>query len=160
MKKVRFAIGTAGVAGLAPVAGLLMPSAPAAAATGHVAKPTAKTVSAVPLRPDAGCTGTVKDSAISSGSTVFWYTEHTNSTCIGTVKKYGGNSLFVAYRVRVYGSAPHNSGLDYSNSWPHHLALGATHSWGVHENFANKVKVCMSIKDSEGQWFKSCTTVP
>ena len=143
MKKVRLA---AGAVGLAPLIGMMMPSAAVASpqrASGGAALKT-KTLALHPLKsavPAAGCTGGNFVSKYDSHAGIrlwFWFTTYdTGSTCIGTVE---GSTQAPAYgslrwRVRIW----HGNTLEYSHVQNSSNPLPIV---GVHRAFPDVVGVC------------------
>lgn len=118
MKKVRYALGAAG---LAPAAlGLALPAAAGAAthAATHAARPAGKTVSLRHTRMagpghaavDSSCTGSVstwKSKGTSAGEffIIYWYKSGGDSTCVGTVHgTFSKATANIFGDVRIYHS--------------------------------------------------------
>lgn len=138
-KKVRYAMG---IAGLAPAAVLATagtataaPAAPGKTVSGHVHGQ---------IHPDT-CTG-VKNPRVSftSSSMSYWYTSYEASTCIGFVTGFriGSESR---YRVRIY----HGTTREAQRSVK---AVSSGGSVAFHSRFAHPVKMCQAWRTSGTIW--------
>ena len=156
MKKVRYALATAG---LAPVAGMMVPTAALASpgtANAHrpgaaqAVRPGTKTVSQHALTPNAGCTGADYTGKFTGGHATgwYWYTPAGRVDCIGTVGGFLPKSRESYYgspqiRVRVYNG----SGVrEFSaiRAWGSFSAKGFYGAVGVHEDIGQPVNVCVA----------------
>ena len=161
MKKVSLILGAAG---LAPMAGVMIPTPVMASSTRpQTTNINTKTVSldAVMAPAATGCTGTVYAFASNNFQSWerFWYTKHATKTCIGTVQADDpqGAPFATYWRIRIW----HGQTLEYShkvNVTPTSLYL----NHGVHQSFPNSPKVCTRLFStySNGSGSPICRTVP
>jgi hypothetical protein len=150
MKK-RAVYGT-GIAALAPAAALMMPATATAAAHANpqAAKTEGKSVSrhAHGLTNTRSCTGVNKSTVTTfpflQSAMWLWYTSYSQSACIGTVVGSTNLSKESKLRVRVWN---HNT-LEFSHLVDTRRSAGAwVASVGIHERFADPVKVCDAWKE-------------
>ena len=144
-KKVRFALGAAGVT---PILGMMMPAVPAAAATPASSAKTAG--KAVSLRhtgvPAAGCTGhnqtpTVFNSNNTLNMFYFYTINGASGACIGTVKYHIDPGDGSSARIRIYAwSRSH-----HAHNRVFSKVTGDPNSYGVHRSFSYRpVQVCVA----------------
>ena len=151
MKKVRY---LAGLAGIAPVAaGFLAPAAAHATATAQTPRVNnaAKTVSLHPAKATTatGCTGSQFQPISRNGDVAggFWYTDHGNDACVGTV--------FVSVYVPGYHiidatvAGVHHYGWESTNHDPGYIS--------VHTSVARGRLVCVGASNTPGY---ACTQIP
>jgi hypothetical protein len=146
VKKVRYALAAAG---LAPVAGMMVPTA-------ALASPGTKTVAGHALTPNAGCTGTEYTGKFTGGHATgwYWYTPAGRVDCIGTVGGFLPKSRESYYgspqlRVRVYNGSgvKEFSALRGSAGFS---AKGFTNSVGVHKDIGQPANVCVAWLSGTG----------
>lgn len=151
MKKVRYALG---VAGITPALGMMIPTVglnpvqPAAKA-----KP-AKTVS---LRgreaPLVGCTGGTNYFANLAGrGWGFWYTRHGAKTCIGTVSGVDSVRSDTSWRIRVYEGTGKTRVVNKTQN------TSVSH-YGVHQSLTDPVQVCVAFMDHGTIGWNPCHSV-
>ncbi len=173
MKKVRLAIG---VAGVLPTVGLMAQPAVGAREPGAEGKTVRLIEPHVPgAHYDTGCAGSTKASTGSLNSNMhFWWTRDNASghsgVCIGTVVRSvnalgnpGGIPASQYLRVRIYPSGSQYPA--YSHHSPGHCsAFGSCKiifSDGVHQAFSPKlVQVCTTVVAPTGTYGTLCIKVP
>jgi hypothetical protein len=154
-KKVRYALG---VAGAAPVLGMMIPALPAtAAASAAPVKAKSKTVSLRHARvaPASGCTGHTGTGRVynqtSRAFMQFWHTNNAASgVCIGTVSFHLFDPLTSSARIRIYAHSAgshHDKVKVFSKFVP-----GSDYTYGVHTSYSDRpVQVCVAGVSSGGR---------
>ncbi len=153
MKKVRLALGAAGLAPAA-VALVGMPTTPAVAAPTHQvsARGQSKTVRLTSgpavnghVLASGSCTGGTGVKKYSSyGWQEFWFTPHGNSFCIGTIKRHFSTSIRsntkLRYRIWRNNTMQLSHVQDITAGGP-----GKNYSDGVHHSFYETTSVCTAV---------------
>jgi hypothetical protein len=152
MKKVRVMLGVAGVAGVAPALGLMLPNATALAAN-HAQEGIAKASSGsgkmVRLTDSTSCSAT-KNRRVTSphSSYTMWVYYDPSTGCVGGVSGLlEGETTGLSMRTRIYGISSGTKYQEYSNYVDGHFSNGHTDFYqGIHTILGGQSQqVCTAI---------------